>query len=177
MDDGQQRDGDARVGLVLAPRQHDAADDEQPGHGRGRQPAHRALSLEEQGEGAESEQETTGRQRRTPSGRGLPGLELVLHHVGHGLDDVVVDARGLIVDAGGDGEEAAVLDALDQQAGVVREPTTVPGDQAVAAVDRAGVEDADAARELGDELGDGHRTGEDEVDPARPRGDGHPHES
>ena len=108
----------------------------------------------------------------TTTGGGLPRLELVLDDVGHRLDDVVIDARGLVVDAGGDGQQAAVLDALDQQPRVVGEAATVLGDQPVAAVHGAGVEDADAACQLGDELGDRHRAGKDEVDATRTRRNG-----
>jgi hypothetical protein len=41
---------------------------------------------------------------------------------------------------------------------------TVLGDKAVAAVDRAGIEDADAAGKLGNELGDGDCARQHEVD-------------
>ena len=129
-------------------------------------PAEQGLALEEQRERAEAEEQRAGAEGRTPTGRRLPRAELVLDHVGHRLDDVVVDARGLVVDAGGDGEQAAVLDALDGQAGVAGELASVLGDEAVAAVDGGRVQDADAARQLGDELGHRDGTGEDEVDPS-----------
>ena len=161
-------------GSLLGAGQHDAADDEQAGDHRGGDAAEHALALQQQGERAEAEQDAARAQRRTPSCRRLPRLELVLDDVGHRLDDVVVDARGLVVDAGGDGEEAAVLDALHRQAGVVDQDPALLGHQAVAAVDGGGVEQADRAGELGHELGDRDRARQHEIDPSRPRGDGHP---
>ena len=52
---------------------------------------------------------------------GAHGLQVALDHVGHRLDDVVVDPRRRLVDAGGDGEQPAVLDALGDQPGLRRE--------------------------------------------------------
>ena len=115
----------------------------------------------------EAEQQGGGGQGGTTSGGRLPRAELVLDHVGHGLDDVVVDARRLVVDAGGHGEHAAVLDALDRQAGVVGQLAAVLGDEPVAAVDGGRVEEADAAGELGDQLGDGHGGRQHEIDAPR----------
>ena len=53
---------------------------------------------------AERHQQARGAQGGTTRGRGLPGLEVVLDDVGHRLDDVVVDPRRLVVDAGGHGD-------------------------------------------------------------------------
>ena len=72
VDGGQQRDGDAGLGLALAAREHDAADDEQTRRSRPRHAAQHALALQEQRQGAEAEQDAAGTQRRTPSGRRLP---------------------------------------------------------------------------------------------------------
>ena len=82
-------------------------------------------------------------QCRTTSCRRLPRPELVLDDVRHRLDDVVVDAGRLVVDAGGDGQQPAVLDALHRQAGVGGQAPTLLRHQAVAAVDGGGVEQAD----------------------------------
>ena len=110
----------------------------------------------------------------TPSGGGLPRLEVALDDVGHRLDHVVVHPRRLVVDAGGDGEQAAVLDALHDQARVGGQLAALLGDQAVAAVDGDGVEQADAAGQLGDQLGDRDGAGQHQVDPTGPGRDGDP---
>ena len=172
-----QGDHDARLGLVLGPRQHDAADDEQRGDDRGGHPAEQALALEQQGQRAQAEQDAARAQCRTTSCRRLPRLELVLHHVGHRLDDVVVDAGRLLVDPGGDGEQAAVLDALHRQTGVVGQDPALLGHQAVAAVDRGGVEQADRAGQLGHQLGDRDGARQHQIDAPGTRGDGHPDQS
>ena len=130
--------------------------------------------LDEQGHRSEGEQEGRGAEGGTPPRRRLPGLEVSLDDVGHRLDDVVVDARHRVVDPGGHGDQPAVLDALDDQAGVTRERAALGGDEVVAAVDRRAVEQADAARQLGHQLGDRDGAGEHEVDAARARGDGDP---
>ena len=171
---GEQRHDDPGLGLALRAGQHDAADDEESrDHGRGDATQH-ALAQQEEGQRAEAEQDAARAQRRTPSCRRLPRLELVLDDVGHRLDDVVVDTRGLVVDAGGDGQEAAVLDALHRQTGVVGQDPALLGHQAVAAVDGGGVEQADRAGELRHELGDRDRARQHQIDPSRSRGDGHP---
>ena len=171
---GQQRHGDAGLGLALRRGEYDATDDQQGGdHGCG-DSAEQALALEEQRQGAEAEQDAARAQRRTTPGCRLPRLELVLHDIGHRLDDVVVDARRLVVDAGGHREQAAVLDALHGQAGVVGQAAAFLGHQAITAVDRGGVEQADRARELGDQLRHGNRPGQHEIHATRSGGDGHP---
>ena len=91
---GEQGDRDRSLRLVLAAGQHDAADDQQGRDDGGGHAAEHALAREQQRQGAQAEQEAAGAQCRTTSGRGLPRLQLVLHDVGHRLDDVVVDAGG-----------------------------------------------------------------------------------
>ena len=171
---GEEGHDHARLGLLLGPGQDDPAHDEEAGDHRGGDAAEQALAPQQQRERTEAEQDAARAQRRTPSGRGLPRLELVLHHVGHRLDDVVVDARRLVVDAGGDRQQAAVLDALHREAGVVDQDPALLGHQAVAAVDGGGVEQADRAGQLGHQLGDGDRPRQHQIDTTGPRGDGHP---
>ena len=171
---GEQRDGHAGLRLLLGTGEHDAADDQQAGDHRGGHAAEQALALQEEGQGAQAEQDAARAQRRTTSCRRLPRLELVLDHVGHRLDHVVVHAGRLVVDAGRDGQQSAVLDALHGESGVVDQDPALLRHQAVAAVDRGGVEEADGTGQLGDELGDRDRARQHQINPSRPRGDGHP---
>ena len=170
-------DGHRGVRLVLAAGQHDRPDDQRQGDQRGGHDGDRRLVLDQQGERAEAHQQAGGREGRTPARLGRPRLEVALDHVGHRLDDVVVDAGCRVGHAGGHGDDAAVLDALDGQPGVGGQLTTVDGDEAVAAVDRGGVEEPDAARELRHQLRDGHGAGQHQVDPARPGSDRDPDQS
>ena len=105
---------------------------------------------------------------------GSHGLQVALDRVRHRLDHVVVDPGRDVVDAGGDREQSAVLDALHGQPGVAGEMAAVLGEHPVAAVDGGGVEKADAAGELGHQLGDRHRAGQHQVHPARSRGNRDP---
>ena len=87
---------------------------------------------------------------------------------------VTVDGRELTSDAGRDGDDPAVLDTLDGQAGIAGEPAAVRGEHPVAAVDGGGVEQAHTAGQLGNQLGDRHRSRQHEVHPARSRGNRDP---
>jgi hypothetical protein len=171
---GQPGDRDGGLGLAPDAGERDRDDgqrdrDDGRGHRRGRRPA-----LEEQRGGSQAHREADQAQRGAPPRGWVPRREVVLDDVGHGLDHVVVGARRLVVDPGGEGQQAAVLDPLGGQAGVGRELPPVRGHQPVAGVHHGRVEEPDAAGELGDELGDGDGGGEREVDPSRPRRDGHP---
>ena len=168
--------GDGRLGLALGAREHDRAGDQASGDGDRGDAGEQRGALQVEGDGAEGDQQAGRDQRRTTTVGRLPGLEVALDDVGHRLDDVVVDPRRAVVDAGGDGEVPAVLDALHDQAGVVGQRAALGGDDAVAAVDGGGVEQADAAGQLGQQLGDGHGAGQDEVDAAGAGGDGDPHQ-
>jgi hypothetical protein len=167
---------DARLGLALGPGEHDRAGAQHQRDQRGGHRGQVGAALHQQGRGTEGEEQARRHERRTASGGGAPRLEVVLDDVGHRLDHVVVDARGGIVDARGDGEQPAVLDALEGEAGVEREPPAVGRADAVAAVHRGRVEQPDAASQLGEQLGDRDGAGKDEVHAPGPGRDGHPHQ-
>ena len=167
---------DRGLGLVLGAREDDRAGDQRHRDDGGRDAGEEGGVLDQQRHGAERHQQPGRDEGGTPAGRRRPRLQVALDDVGHRLDDVVVDPRRRLVDPGRDGEQAAVLDALGDQPGLRRELAALGGDHPVAAVDRGGVEQADAARQLGHELGQRHRAGQHEVHPAGAGGDADPHE-
>ena len=95
-----------------------APGDQRDGDDGGGDPGQQRGVLDQQRHRAERHQQAGRHEGGTASGRRRPRLEVALDHVGHRLDDVVVDPRRRLVDAGGDGEQPAVLDALDGQPGV-----------------------------------------------------------
>ncbi len=162
--------GHRGLGLALRAGEDDGAGDQAGGHER-RRDRRQQPALDQQRDRAEAEQQGGSDQGGTTPGGRLPRLEVALDDVGHRLDDVVVDPRRLVVDAGGDGQHDPVLDALHGEAGVGGELTALLRHQPVAAVDGRAVEQPDAPGQLGQQLGHRHRGRQHQVDPSRPRGD------
>ena len=95
---------------------------------------------------------------------GRPGVEVAIDDVGHRLHDVVVDLRGAVVDTRHHGDEGTVLHALDRQPAVGVENAAVQGSPGGSRRGPCGVEEADAASELGKQLRERDRTGKRQVD-------------
>ena len=151
-------------------RQDHTEGNQQRGDHRRRGARQQGFAWQHQRQGTQHQQDGSGSQGRTTPLRWGPRLEFPLHHVCHRFDHVVVDALRLVVDSSRDDQYAAVRNPLDGQARVAGQDAAVLSDQAVAAIDRRRVEQADGASQFRHQLSDRDGSGKHQINPARTGG-------
>ena len=174
--DRRERERDGGGGLLAdVTEDGGGADEEQGAHAGERGDEDAAVASGEQRVGrGEEEHDRRADGGARAVGRGPRG-ELGLDEVGHGLDDVVVDLVA-VGSVGLEREDRAVLDALCRKASVALDDGAVGAQQAVAEAGGVGLEHAQLAREVRDDLGDRDRPGDAEVGAPGPRRHGQPDE-